>query len=328
MKPAARVTLDGVDKTTTWSSVLESISVTDNAGIKSDTCELAFDNRERFDAPPIGAEVQVWIGYEPAPVYMGRYRVDSWTKTGRPYRLTVSASAVDLTGNIRAPKMRSFHEETVKSIVDKIAKDHGLKAVVDAGIGARTVEHIDQQTESDMSFLTRLARRQGATFKLADGKILFAAKGSRKKPSGSSKTAITIIETQASSWTASTSERGDYKSASAQYMDHVAGKRRTARVGGAGKPCHRDRRLYGSKAEAEAAAKACLGDLTRGKVSVTIEMPGDPRMFAEALIEPKGFDRDVDGSYFAKSVTHTFGGSGYTTSVQLEAEGSATETAP
>lgn len=324
MTPTARVMLNGKDVTEKWSAVLESISVTDEAGIKADTCEIAFDNRSGFSAPPIGAEIQVWIGYAPTPTYMGRYKVDSWSKSGPTKRLTVSGKAADLTSAIRAAKLRSFHEKTVKQIVEQVAGDHGLTAIVDAGIGSQMVEHIDQQTESDMSFLSRLAKRQGAVFKVADGKLIFAAKGSKNAPSGKAKAEIEMKPAQTSSWQATCNKRGEYKSASAHYMDRAAGKRKTARTGTA-TPHHRDRRLYGSKAEAEAAAKANLGDLTRGQVGVTIEAPGDPLLFAEALVTLKEFDADVDGSYLVKSVTHTLAASGgYTMSVSLEVLG-ATE---
>jgi phage protein D len=327
-RPAARIELNGKDVTAKWSAYLESLTVTDEAGVKSDTCEACFDNSQGFSAPPIGAELRVWIGYEPAPTYMGRYRIDSWTKEGPTRKLSVSAKAADMTSAIREPKMRSFHEKTVKEIVEQVAGDHGLTAVVDATIGARQVEHIDQQTESDMAFLTRLAKRQGATFKLADGKAIFAAKGSRKAPSGKAKAEITLTYGPTiTSWRASAGERGNFGSASCYYIDPVSHRRRAAHVG-KGKLLHRDRRLYGSKAEAEAAAEANLGDLTRGKVSVTVEMPGDPTMFAEALVTLKDFDPDVDGPYLAKSVTHTFSCSGYTTSLSLETEGSGTETDP
>lgn len=319
-KPAARVEINGKDVTKDWADVLGSITVTDEAGIKSDTLEVMFDNAAGFSAPPIGASIKVWLGYEPTPVYMGSYKVDSWTKSGPLRQLTISAKAADLTSKIRAPKMKSWHEKTVKDIVTEIAGDNGLSAVVDGDIGGNFIEHIDQQTESDVAFLTRLARRQGATFKLADGKVLFAAKGSSKAPSGKSKTAIAVAPEAVSTWTATCDKRGDFDAATAQYRDPATKKRKTVTAGGGTKK-HRDRHLYGSQAEAQAAAKAKLGDLTRGQKTVQLDGPGMPILFAEALVTLKGFDPDVDGSFLAKTVTHTLSGSGFTTSVTLETEG-------
>lgn len=327
MRPAARIELDGKDVTAKWSPHLESLSITDEAGVKSDTCEVSFDNSAGFSAPPIGSTLRVWLGYEPAPVYMGSYKIDSWSKEGPTRRLSISAKAADMTSAIREPKMRSFHEKTVKEIVEEVATAHGLTAVVDPTIGARTVDHIDQQTESDMAFLTRLARRQGATFKMADGKAIFAAKGSRTKPDGSAKTEIALTLKGNTSWSAQSSERGSFGAACASYMDPET-KRRNTVTRGSGAVKHRDRRLYATREEAEAAAEANLGDLTRGKVTVSVEMPGDPNLFAEALVTLKDFDPDVDGPYLAKSVSHSFSGGGYTTSLSLETEGADTGTDP
>jgi phage protein D len=318
--PTARIELNGKDKTAEWSKVLESLTITDMAGVESDTCEVSFDNADGFRAPPIGAELKVWLGYEPAPVYMGRYKVESWTKEGEPKRLSISATAADLTGPMRARKLRSFHEKTLKEIVDDVAKSNGLTAQVDEAIGARKVEHIDQQTESDIGFLTRLAKRNGATFKVADGQVIFAAKGSRKLPSGKDKTVIELKPQGQSHWTATFGAREDYVAASASYRDSATQRRRTEKAG-EGSVVHRDRRLYGSAVEAAAAAEANLGDLRRGTTTVTIEMLGEVSLFAEALVALKDFDPDVDGSYLASSVTHTFNSSGFTTNVSLETDG-------
>jgi phage protein D len=323
--PAARIQLNGNDRGPDFMARLLSITITDEAGTKADTCEIELDAGpdksapNGFTAPPKGAALKVWIGYAPEPTYMGSFKVDSWTKRGPGRTLTISGKAADMTSAIKMPRTRSHHEMTVKQIVEKIAGEEGLAAVVDARIGARLVPHIDQHTESNLGFLSRLAKRQGATFKLADGKVIFAAKGSRKLPSGADKQSITLIPSQVSEWECEAGERGDFGSVSCSYIDHATGRRHAAHSG-SGKLIHRDKRLYGSQAEAEAAADATYGDLTRGKKKVDIQMPGDPTIFAEALVTLKGFDVDVDGDYLAKTVTHTYA-RGYRTSLALETAG-------
>lgn len=326
-RPAARITLNGKDVTTNWESVLVSITVTDEAGLTADTCEAVFDNRELFTAPPIGGELKVWLGYEPSPKYVGSYTVDSWTKEGPIKTLTVSASAADFTSELKAAKTRSHHDTTVGDIVRQIGGEHGLSTLVDGDLSSRPIAHIDQQTESDLGFLSRLAKRQGATFKLADGKILFVKKGSKKLASGRDKPQIALKPGDVSTWTGSSGERGDYKAVKAAYMDHPAGKR-TYVTAGSGTPCHRDKRLYGSKSEAQAAAAATLGDLQRGKRSFEFDGPGNPDLFAEAIVSPKGFDPDVDGDYLVKTVTHSFSGTGYRTNVTAETEGANESAVP
>ena len=317
MTPAARIEIAGKAADPRLIDRLVSLTVTDEAGTKADTFELVVDARGGLSVPPIGAEVRVWLGYEPSPVYRGRFRITEYERSGPLQTVSISAHAADLSSKIRAPKMRSFHETTVKAIVEDVAGANGLTAIVDEEIGAHEVEHIDQQGESDVAFLSRLAKRHGATFKLGAGKVLFAAKGSRSLPDGQAKQAVTIRPEDVSRWSMRVAKRGEYDGASATYIDTVTGKRKTAKAG-SGERLHRDRRLYGSKAEAAAAAAAKLGEQNRGERTGDVEGPGMPTLYAEALVTLKGFDADVDGTFLAKSVSHSYSSSGYTTSVSLE----------
>lgn len=320
MKPAARLILDGRDISTEVfgpTGVLVSLSITDETGNKSDTLELVIDDREYFKAPPKGAEVQVWLGYEPAPTYMGRFKVDEWSKSAMPRQLRVSAKGADMTSAIRAAKSRSFDGKTVQQITAQVAGDHGLTPIVDPRIGSISLEHIDQQNESDLSFLTRVAKRVGASFKLADGKAVIAARGGSSLPSGGEKTPIVLTPEMVSSWEATSGERGGYDAVVCTYIDHAKGERVSV-TAGSGETKHRDRRVYRSEAEAKAAAEAQLGDSKRGKISMTASGPGLPDVFAEGKAQVQDFDPDVDGEYRIRSVTHTLDSSGYRTDLSLE----------
>ena len=333
--PAARLEIDGRDISTSVfgdlknageGGVLISLSVSDQAGTTSDTLELELDDREGFKAPPKGAEIKVWLGYEPTPLYMGRFKVDEWTKSGGSAgrTLRVSAKAAEMTGEIRARKSRSFDGKTVGEIANQIAGENGLTATVASSIASQVIEHIDQQNESDLGFLSRLAGRAGAVFKLADGKIVMAERGSSQLPGGGEKPTISLTPAMVSDWDATSADRGEYGAVSCVYMDHEAGQRVTV-TEGSGTPKHRDGRLYGSRAEAEAAARAQKGDLARGKVSFATRGPGLPSVFAEAKIDAQGFDADVDGEFLIKTATHTLDSSGYNTSIDMERGGGAAE---
>jgi len=319
MRPAYRIEIDGADVTAKWGACLTRLSITDEAGIKSDTLEVEFDNREKIKAPPVGAKVKVWLGYEPAPVLRGQFVIDEWTLSGPLRTLSISAKAAELTSTIRAAKTRAFDGKTLGAIVNQIAGDHGLTAQVDSELASIQIAHIDQANESDLGFLSRLAKRNGGTFKLADGKLIMAKKGGANLPSGKAKTAIAMTPDMVGTWSFTQGKRGEYKAVSASYMDHAKGKRVSVSAG-SGEPKHRIRTLYGSKAEAEAAAKAELGAYTRGQGTFEVSGPGIPTMFAEATVEAAGFDPDVDGGYLVKSVRHTLEGGGYSTDISMEAK--------
>ena len=317
MKPAYRIQVNGNDAANDLLHRVSTITLHDEAGIKADTLEIEIDAGGDIDIPAAGTEIKLWLGYEPSPVYKGRFRVDRWTLSGPLQILRVNAVAADLTTKIKATKTRSHHDTTLGAIVNKIAGEHGLAVAMDDELAARKVEHIDQQTESDMGFLTRLALRNGATFKFGAGRIIFTAKGSKMMPDGSDKPVLTIQREQLTDWTVSVDERGGHKAVKCEYRDVKTGKRVMVEAG-AGEPCHRDRKLYATRVEAEAAAKAKMGDLERSSLSVDISGPGIPELFAEGLVRLTGVHAAADGEYLAKSVEHTLSASGYAFSASLE----------
>lgn len=323
MIPAARILVNGKDLFKLLEKnkgELISVTVNDEAGVVSDSVEIEIDNPAGNGAPPVGSEIQVWLGYEPEPKYMGRYKVNTWTKTGPLRTIRIVATAAELTTAIKAQKDRDFHEMTLGEIVEKIAGEHGLGVAMDAALAARPIEHIDQQDESDMAFLTRLAKRNGAIFKVGDGKIVFTAKGSRTLPSGKQKPRVAVKASDVSSWEAHADERGGFRSAKATYYERDQGKR-IAVTAGSGAPALRIRELYATEAEAKAAAEAKLGELTRGRLTVEINGPGNPDLFAEGLVGVVFGDSDVDGDYLAKGVRHSYSSSGFTTEATLESVG-------
>lgn len=331
MTPAARIEINGREVSTRLAGkdggILESLTVTDEAGIKADAVEITIDDRDRYASAKKGDEIRVWLGYEPAPVYMGRFKIETVRKSGPRRTMTVSAKAAEFTSAIRAAKSRSWHGKTLGEIAAAVAAEHGLKPAVAASLAAVAIPHIDQQNESDVSFMNRLAARNGAVFKVADGRLLLTKKGEKTLPSGSSKAATTITPADAERWDWESTGRGAYKAVVCSYRDDGKGLRKTVTAGDkAAKSKHRDRRLYGSRGEAEQAARAQLGDFARGKVSCTLDAArGLPQAYADGEVVLEGFDAEVDATYRVKSVRHTLDGSGLRTSLTLEIGGDQTD---
>lgn len=342
MTPAARIDLDGIDITANLipapfglplegggrviaglsfdqnNAPLLSLTVTDNEGTKSDSCEIEIDNRSQIPAPKKGSKFKVWLGYaETGLVYMGTFLVDEWRKSGRPRKMIVSAKAAGATTEAKSPRSRSYHEKTVGEIVDQVAGRQKLTAQVHPELRDMKIGHIDQSSESDINFLTRLAKRVGGNFKLADEKIIFNKAGSGKLPSGSDAPVFTLIEVGQSDWDATGSERGSYQSASAAWVDSKTGKRETV-LKGEGTPRYRDRRVYKTEAEAQRAAEAQLDGLKRGKISFSTNLPGRPEMFAGARANVVDHDPDVDGVFVIKTATHTLDSGGLKTALSCE----------
>lgn len=246
--PACRVTLDGVDITANlipapFGMVLEgggvalpgglrsggpllALTVTDNEDRKSDSVELSIDNRDYYAAPQKGSRFQVWLGYvETGLVDMGTYQVESWTKRGPPRELSISAKAAGFGTPIKAKRSRSYHGKTAGAIIQQIAGYYGLGTIIHSTIESLPIGHIDQSNESDVHFLTRLAGRVGARFKIANDTIIFNDASGSTQPNGGEASSFDWTLADVVSWSAEGSERGSYDKASAYYQDTAKGKR-------------------------------------------------------------------------------------------------------
>ncbi|WP_315741066.1 phage late control D family protein [Bradyrhizobium sp. SZCCHNR1093] len=308
---------------------LLSLTIQDNEGKKSDSCELELDNHEYIPSPGKGSKLQVWLGFVESGInFMGSYQIDSWTKKGRPKIMTVSAKAAGLTTEIKAPKSRSYHEKSIEEIVQYIAGRNGLRAIVAGELGSIKPGHLDQSNESDLNFLTRLAGRVGGNFKLANDTVIFNKAGSGQLPSGGAAPTFMLTETGQTDWDCTGSTRGDYESVEAAWHNIKKGEREWVKASGAGGgsggrngPKHRVRKLFKTKEEAEAQAKATKGALARGKKVFAASFVGRTEIFAGAGLTAVGFDPDCDGSYTIKSAIHTLNSSGLKTRISCETAG-------
>lgn len=349
MTPAARIVLDGNDITANLiaapfgmplesggrviagggigfgRTALLSLTITDNESKKSDSCQLEIDNRDYVPSPGKGSKLQVWLGFVETGInFMGTYSIDSWTKRGRPKIMTVSAKAAGLTTEIKAPKSRSYHDQTVKQIVEKVAGKNGLGSVIHNEVGSLKIGHIDQSNESDLNFLTRLAGRVGGNFKLANEKVIFNKAGSGQLPGGGEAPTFMLTETGLVSWDCTGATRGDYNSVEAAYHNVQKGERQWVKStsgGNAGGPKFRSRKLFKTEDEAKAHANATKSSLARGNKQFGATMPGRTEMFAGARVMAGGFDPDVDSLYSIKTVAHTLNNQGLSTRISCEQAG-------
>lgn len=95
MRPAFRLSINGMDATGQVRDRLVSLTVTDEAGQQSDTCEVVLDDRDAsIPAPPEGAAVVVELGYEGTPlVAVGSFVVDEVEFGSGPRSLVIKASS-------------------------------------------------------------------------------------------------------------------------------------------------------------------------------------------------------------------------------------------
>lgn len=323
MRPQFRVTSNGNDITAAISDRLLQLRVTDQAGQKSDTCEITVDDRgQEMALPQVGTRLEVSMGYEEL-VRMGSYVVDEVSMSYPPAIVKVRAKAMSMAPQYKTPKTRSWDNQTIGQIVAFIAGEHNLTPRVGSEYVNVLIEHIDQTEESDAHFLTRLAQQHGAVAKPIEGNLVFVPEGQGGTAGGRTLQTITINADDCKNYSATIKDRGNYTQVSAKYLDKETGREVTIiepvagseRFWGGAGDTFRDRKLYPTEEEARAAAVARGDQLAKGQIQVKLQMGGAPWVFAEHPLQLVGFNTAVTADLIVHSVSHEYGSRGFITSI-------------
>lgn len=322
MTPAFSVLAAGIDITGLIKDRLLSITVTDDAGEKSDAVEIMLDDRDcAVELPRPGAPLIVAMGYKESFLMpMGIYTSDEITLTGWPRTITLRGKAANLGGTIKEQKSRSWDKKTLKEIVTQIASEHDLQPKVAPPLQAIKYEHLDQTDESDIHFLNRLARDHDAMATVKGSTLIMMARGKGLTVSGLAMIPRPLTRATILTYNATLANRDNWGKVEAHWHNHKTGKREVVEAG-SGSPIKKLRHNYADKTEAENAAKAALEEAQRGNTTLSLTLIGDATVAAEGRILVTGIRTGIDGLWSVKSVRHTLTGSGFTTSVEAEIPG-------
>ncbi|MFB9149512.1 phage late control D family protein [Roseovarius ramblicola] len=326
-EPAFRVTVDGDNITSLIASRLSALTLTDVAGVESDAVSITLTDHlplQRLEIPPPGAEIEVALGYRFRLRDMGLYIADSVEVSGPPDMMRISATASvhgQTTGGKTAlteHKTRSWAKgTTLGDLAAKVAGEHGLSPAVSASLAAVALPHIDQIDESDIALLTRLARERDAILKPGGGRIVLARRGESLTTGGAAMPVIELRPRDVTSWRMSRSLRAPAGRVVAVWRDRDAA-RDVEVVAGEGDPARRLSRRYPDADTARAAADAEFRRSQRAGSQLSVRLPGDPDIVAEARLRLTGFRDGVDGEWLITRAVHDLGNGGYRCSVTAE----------
>lgn len=347
MTPGFRILAGGTDITAAIRDRLIEITVTDVAGIESDTLKLKIDDRRLEGGgiaalPTIGTRMVVSMGYvETGLMKMGQYLVDEIECFSPPATMIVTAHAAEMSAPIRAPRTRSFDDVTIGSLATLIAAEHGLTSAVSADLAEVALGHIDQTAESDLALLTRIALAHDALFKVAGGKLIFARRGAAISTSGAPMPKVALAVDQIIEWRFRHSARrpgGQGKpdhptdgaspqiasgGVKAYYWDFDAGERKEVTVG---KPPYSEiRHVHVSKEKALAAARSALSTGERGQGELALTIVGDARIVAEAMVEV-ALRPGVPTRWVVQRAEHQIGPQGFITQIDCVLPDAPTKT--
>jgi len=321
--PEFHITLDGRDLTTKIAPRLVSMGLSESRSDEADTLDLTLDDSDgKLEIPPRGAVLRVSLGWSDTGVIdKGSFTVDEVEHAGAPDVLTIRARSASMTKEMGERIERSWHGETLGAIVRKIAGKHSLKPAIADALSKVLIAHIDQTHESDMSFLTRLAKRYDAVMNVKDTNLLFMPIGHGTTASGKTLESIELTRASGDSHRYHVAERENYAGVRAHYHATGRAKRKSVVVGGENN--HSIKVLpetYATEAEARAAATAELNRTKRSQATLDYTLAlGRPDLYPELPVYLSGFKPQIDDeSWLVKRVKHSVGDGGFTTGLELE----------
>ncbi len=327
LKPSFRIEANRSDITAAIRERFRSLTITDNAGIQSDSLTITLADNipdKPILIPNTGAELEVWIGYDRQAVKMGLFIVDEVELSGPPGVMMIRAKGAPQKRSpagktaIQTQKWRSWDSGlTLGDLVSTIAQEHGLDPAVPAELANKTLPHYDQVGESDINLLTRVAKTYDAFVKPANGKLLVTKKAMSETVSGKPLPTVTVSAEELTDWSVTLQERETYNTVTATWFDQDGAEEKMVTVG-EGEPIKAMRHAFKDEAEAKSAAMSELNGRQRGKSSLTFSMPGRTDVIAESRLQLTGLRAGVSREWLITRATHTINGSGYTVSGAAE----------
>ncbi len=330
-KPVVRVLgQTGSDLIPRWGAALESVSYTDNEGGEADEIEIVFNVSPPFPRPPAkGTRYVLEYGWSlQALRNAGVFTFQSASlnkSAGDTWAMSITARSADFVDADKTADTSHFEDTTAGGIFQKLAKEAGKTAVVDADVASIKIPYRLRYGQSALGFGQALADEIGGSLKLAGGKWIVTAKGASKTASGKAMPPIVIPIEAIIDAGISTEGRADTKDIEAGYFDEEAGRSVAEKASGKGKSS-RSSVLHpsASQGEAKARSKAEATDLARAAISGSLTIEGDVNSMAGAPLVLPGFGEWAGNDLTAGAITHSFtfdDSGGWLMTVEIAAKG-------
>lgn len=346
------------DITTLLSQRLMNLTLTDSRGFEADQLDFTLDDTDGLlELPSRGAILSLGLGWkDEALTFKGEYTVDEVEHSGAPDCVTIRTRSADLRGSLMNRHERSFHKTTLGKIVQQIADENQLQAMVGDEYKNLEIKHIDQTDESSISFLTRLAEEHDAIATVKNGRLLFIKSGKSTTASGQKLPEFILTRQAGDSHRFAIAEGDNYKAVKAYWHDTATGKRgeviidentevkkvnKTTKKGKISKkqttviqqnkPVESDndqiktlRHTYATQQTALNACKRHFEKLQRGMATFSLNLAeGNAELIPETTINVVGFKAEIDSNaWIVTQVTHSISeNSGFTTAIECELKG-------
>lgn len=329
-KPDFLVIYEKKDITEDIRPYLISLDYTDFLGGQSDELSLTFEDVDgkwlRGWYPNQGDKINFSLGDQfTGLINLGSFEIAEIEYQLMPSTITLKALSTGISSGYRTRLAKAYENTTLAGIVSIIAKRLHLKLT--GTITEIKIQRITQYQETDLEFLTRLARQYGHTFKIVDKELVFM-----KNSDLNAQQVIVLIDPID---IVSGNFRDRIKNVpnrvvvsgydSKKKKSRVVTKKATARRHTQKKPQKTSNdtlRIVANRGESDqqlqARADAAVSASEDEQISGNVELLGNVKLVSGQIIQLKNYGA-LSGRYLVKQAHHRFErSSGYTTELEIK----------
>ena len=252
----------------------------------------------------------------------GQFELDSVDASGPPNTITIKATALPYSAQIRqTEKSKAWEAYTLSGIANEMAAANGMTCMFLANSDP-SYGRVEQYKQSDIAFLSKLCHEAGISLKATNNLIVLFDQEDYEK-----KSPVLTIVRGSGSYTKHKLNAGtagtQYASCRVSYTDPGTGKciEATVKVEDYNDKAKNNQQLeitakVASVAEAKTKAEKYLRLHNKYAKTATFTLPGNPDIVAGVTAKLTGWGA-WDGKYIVEQAAHSVGSSGYTTQVKL-----------
>lgn len=312
-----KIIAEGKDITPILREFFVSLTITDEAGLDSDTFELVLADDGKIAFPRNEATLQIYTGKTiDNLVFRGTYTVNSVKLMSPEQTINLSGDAANLGGSFKTQRDFTWQKTSLKALVETVAQRNGLTAAIDAEYASITIEHYVQAGQSDADLVTELATEYGATMKVANKKLVFSQRGNNQSVSGKTLPAVPVHLTDETQAVIELKGTGKFQAVEAYWQKVEQGQKQSVRVGDSSGKVKKLSKVYPSEAAARSAAESALyHEKCQDYVLTLEEFPFIPGVQAERNILVSGHKRpEFNTQWMCSKVTEVLSEAGHTLS--------------
>lgn len=328
-----RIVYDNKDISEDLAPFMDSFDFKDSADSIADDMSITLEDRQELWEgdwfPSKGSTLQAsliftnWNTEGDVEIPLGIFEIDEIEISGLPHKVKISAVSVPLNTELRGVK-KSRAWEKIK--ISAIAKDIADKAGIGLYLNLRDdeeIERLEQKNESDLAFLTRIAKEKGYGVRCSDSQldVYYIPDLDNNEPV----TTISKATGKVGSYSFKSKARDIYKACHVKYENAKKGTcieytfTDTNKEDGLTLEVNKE---VANVAEAEKMAKGELREKNKDEVTGHISFGGVPKLpdngifMAGFTVELKDF-HSFDGKYLITNTAHSVSSSGYSCSIDL-----------